>query len=166
MNLWLMAVVLFLSVAAQPPTYCRNETTCESCISTPFCGWCSGNIRRLNGTWLDRKCFRQVDYGNEELCFDVISLDTCHRGYTCNPHTGRCDEALPGDGDTLEHCMGTCNCSGQPYCQKFSCQGGMDDEFVCGVDELSGSTSLATCENSCGTSAATPIPQPGNCTPP
>jgi len=164
-----LGVLALATIAAGVAAFdCRSATTCGECLSASVCAWCSQPLRRLNGTWLPRRCVRDVDYGPEELCFGVLSTATCLAGYRCGGN-GRCVPAGPGEGDTLEHCRGTCNCSKTPRgCSTFRCAGGVDDYFVCRFDPESryANRTLAECSASCGTGAATPVPNPRNCTPP
>lgn len=160
------------TVFATDEAACRAATTCGDCIALEHsaCAWCSGRLRWLNGTWAPdtQRCVRLVDYGNELLCFNVLSVGECQVGYQCDASLGQCvvaDEA--GTGDTLDHCQGTCNCT-SAGCGRFSCFGGVNDLFTCGFNPTGNeTTTLSKCADTCGISSATPIPAgPGGCTPP
>ena len=152
------------SVASAAEESCRTAQSCGDCLERESCGWCSGKLRRLNGTWLVESCFRDVDYGAEVLCFEMLSITKCEVGFLCNPTTGKCEETAPGTGNTFGHCAGTCNCSAKG-CDRFSCSGGTNDMFYCEFDPENGTQTLTQCSDICGVSSATPIPTPGNCTP-
>jgi hypothetical protein len=148
---------------------CSHATDCTSCLSSRSCGWCSQPLRLLNGSWLSQNCFRDVDYGPEVLCFGQISWEPqCLEGWSCNASLSQCVAAPPGQGTSFNHCDGSCGCKAQE-CKRFRCRGGVDDFFSCVLDETNSSDSqtLEDCSNTCGVSAATPVPRgPGNCTPP
>jgi hypothetical protein len=165
-----LAVFSTAAVAAAE-TECRAAQNCTECVALDHgvCAWCSGVVRYLNGTWSEDHCVRQIDYGNTMLCFEQLSLGTCVSGYQCDMSVGQCVQTEDvGAGDTLDHCQGTCNCT-SPGCGQFGCVSGANDMFQCLFDpgnNSSSTTTLSKCSDSCGTSAATPIPMgPGGCTP-
>lgn len=164
--LFVVALVSGSTVGGESP--CVLSQSCGECVALDahVCAWCAGPLRHLNGTWTTNHCVRQIDYGNEFLCFEQLSVGTCQVGFQCNATLGQCVQTHEvGTGDTLDHCQGTCNCT-SAGCGQFGCFGS-DDLFTCAFDPSGNSTTtLSTCSATCGTSSATPIPAgPGGCTP-
>jgi len=92
---------------------CPAINSCQACVSTDYCGWCSPNpVVFRNGTvWA--RCADQRISGWD--CKDgIYQKDTCVQGYQCDV-SGKCTLAAPGEGMPLDVCQQQCSAPPSVY---------------------------------------------------
>ena len=87
---------------------CSDMKDCGSCLSTPFCGWCSRNTVMSSGSSMAQCQYVHSGPGtpsDDWACPAVFSHTTCERGWDCVRDSG-CVQAAAGHGqyNTKEEC--------------------------------------------------------------
>eukprot|EP01062_Namystynia_karyoxenos_P064030 TRINITY_DN56884_c0_g1_i1.p1 TRINITY_DN56884_c0_g1~~TRINITY_DN56884_c0_g1_i1.p1 ORF type:complete len:557 (+),score=51.02 TRINITY_DN56884_c0_g1_i1:74-1744(+) len=86
---------------------CKERNTCEDCLKSSDCGWCSQVVTYVSGSQ-GSQC---AGVGNGSVAFTcpgTYSTDTCLADYTCNSTSGKCEQTVPGKGMPRAQCAASC----------------------------------------------------------
>jgi hypothetical protein len=128
--------------------HCNQFPTCDTCVASPYCGWCSNIVQYKSGA-KGYHCAGFNDNGsNPFVCNGIYSTNQCLRGYVCNNATFQCELTVPGGGESLATCQSECSTVGKT----FICN---NKTHQCDVAPAGQGTSFEICEQSCSSNHTT-----------
>ena len=140
-------ICLILECFAQD--HCNQFPTCDTCVASPFCGWCSNIVIYGNGA-KGYHCAGFNDNGsNPFVCNGIYSTNQCIRGYVCDNETWTCALTVPGGGETLPTCQAECSTIGKT----FTCD---NATHTCKLAPAGQGTSFEVCEQACSSNTHGP----------
>lgn len=135
-------LVALLATSALAQDHCNAYMTCQQCVSSYLCGWCSTKVAYQNGAPGFQCAGFNKNGSNPFVCNGVYSTDTCQRGWACNETTYQCQQTAPGTGDNQDTCEAKCSTVGKT----FICD---NSTFTCKLAPAGEGTSLQQCQSEC-----------------
>ncbi len=132
-------------------------TSCQTCIATGGCGWCSVDVVYTGGV-TGTQCAGTTGATTPFVCQGTFSTTGCEVGYTCLSGSFKCVPSQPGDGSPLAQCLATCKPTPppNPTVPQYVCNLATRQCTLCRTNQCPGSMPQGQCADLC----AHPMPGP------